>query len=119
MTFDKTCARCGATFVAKNDAAKYCPSCRREVQKEHARRHNEERRAFTARVNEIAGRVEFNAKTPRPCRCGTPARPVVGYGYPADGTVTRRVLCVQCGRQGPDAQTAAGAVVAWNKEAAQ
>jgi uncharacterized Zn finger protein (UPF0148 family) len=60
MTFDKTCKRCGAEFVAKNDTAKYCPGCRREVQKEHIRKHNEERRAFTARVNEIAGRVEFN-----------------------------------------------------------
>jgi len=60
MTFDKTCARCGVTFVAKNDAAKYCPGCRPEVQKEHIRRCNEERRRWTARANEIAGRVEFN-----------------------------------------------------------
>ena len=116
MTFDKTCKRCGAEFVAKNDAAKYCPGCRPEVQKEYIRKHNEERKALTARVNAIAGRVEYNSRTPRPCRCGTPARPVVGYGYPADGTVTRRVLCVQCGRRGPDAKTPSEAIKAWNKE---
>lgn len=119
MTYHKTCSRCGAEFEAKNTGAKYCPRCRVEVHKETIRKQNEKRKAFTARVNEIAGRVEFNAKTPKPCRCGTPARPVVGYGFPADGTVTRCVLCVQCGRRGEDAQTAAGAVAAWNKEAAQ
>ena len=117
MTFNKICARCGAEFVAKNDTAKYCPGCRPEVQKEYIRKHNEDRRRWTARANEIAGRTEFSVKTLRPCRCGTPARPVVGYGFPADGTVTRHVFCTQCGRQGPDAQTAAGAVAEWNKEA--
>lgn len=117
MTYHKTCARCGAEFVAKNDAAKYCPGCRPEVQKETIRKHNEKRKAFTARVNEIAGRVEFNAKTPKPCRCKMPSALVVGYGFPADGSRTRHVICMQCGRRGPDAKTPSEAIKAWNKEA--
>lgn len=36
------------------------PDCRLEVRKELSRKYNEERRALTARVNAIAGRVEFN-----------------------------------------------------------
>ena len=36
------------------------PDCRPEVREEHSRKYNEERRALTARVNAIAGRVEFN-----------------------------------------------------------
>ena len=117
MTFDKTCKRCGAAFATKAINTRYCPDCRLEVRKELSREYNEERKALTARVNAIAGRVEYNSRTPRPCRCGTPAPPVVGYGYAADGTVTRCVLCTQCGRRGRDAHTAALAVAAWNKEA--
>lgn len=117
MTFDKTCKRCGDAFVAKNTGAKYCPRCRVEVHKETIREHNEKRKAFTARVNEIAGRVEFNSKTPKPCRCKMPSALVVGYGFPADGSRTRHVICMQCGRRGPDAKTPSEAIKAWNKEA--
>lgn len=116
MTFDKTCTRCGAEFEAKNTGAKYCPRCRVEVHKETIRKHNEKRKAFTARVNEIAGRVEFNSKTPKPCRCKMPSALVVGYGFPADGSRTRHVICMQCGRRGPDAKTPSEAIKAWNKE---
>ncbi len=117
MTYHMTCVTCGKAFEAGARNAKYCPPCRIQAHKDDVRRQGEARKAFTARANEIAGRAEFNAKTPRPCRCGTPARPVVGYGYPADGTVTRHVFCTQCGRRGKDAQSPSEAIKAWNKEA--
>ena len=41
---------------------------------------------------------------------------VVGYGFPADGSRTRHVICMQCGRRGPDAKTPSEAIKAWNKE---
>lgn len=117
MTYHKTCSRCGAEFEAKAVNAKYCKACKIEVQKEHIRKVNEEQKRFTARANEIAGRVEFNTKTPKPCRCKMPSVLVVGYGFPADGSRTRHVICMQCGRRGPDAKTPSEAIKAWNKEA--
>jgi DNA-directed RNA polymerase subunit RPC12/RpoP len=88
MTYHKTCSRCGAEFEAKNTGAKYCPRCR----------------------------VEYNSRTPKPCRCKMPSALVVGYGFPADGSRTRHVICMQCGRRGPDAKTPSEAIKACNKE---
>jgi DNA-directed RNA polymerase subunit RPC12/RpoP len=116
MTYHKTCMTCGKEYEAKNSAARYCPPCRIKARKEQMRKHNEERKALTARVNAIAGRVEYNSRTPKPCRCKMPSALVVGYGFPADGSRTRHVICMQCGRRGPDAKTPSEAIKAWNKE---
>lgn len=60
MTYHRICARCGAAFDANCHTAKFCEACRPAIQRERMRQHNAKRRAFTARANAIAGRVDFN-----------------------------------------------------------